>query len=165
MELVEHGLRKKEERVNNMKLFKFSAMCFGLQLVFAYFMLNLFGASDVFFFVAMALSSHMVIELSSKSSLEVDHGFMTLIVVYFVAEAYFFMVALATVLEPLSWQMYSMMFDVGPSLMLFLTLLSFVSSGLTPILKNTGIFGDVVGRFIYSTYNGVVSLPLHRTGY
>ncbi len=147
-----------------MKLFKFSVLCFGVQVLFAYFMLHLFGASDAFFFVAMALSSHMVLEITAKSSLEVDHGFMTLIVVYFIAEAYFFIVALATVLEPLSWQMYSMMFDVGPSLMLFLTLMSFVSSGLTPIIKNTGTLGDVLGRFIYSAYNGVVSLPLHRTG-
>jgi hypothetical protein len=147
-----------------MKLFKFSILCFGLQVLFAYFMLNLFGASDAFFFVAMALSAHMVIEITAKSSLEVDHGFMALVVVYFVVEVYFFIAALATVLEPLSWKMYSMMFDAGPSLMLFLTLLSFVSSGLNPIIKNTGTFGDVVGRFIYSAYNGVVSLPLHRTG-
>lgn len=144
-----------------MRLLVFSFCCFAAQLFISMLLINGAQAGGVFFFLVMAVSAHMVIELADKTSLERDNGFMVFIIVYFIAELYLFALAVTCAIDAL-YPVYALLESVGKASMLCLTVLSLVSSSLTPILRNTGAAGDMAGRFINSFYSGVVPLALHK---
>lgn len=144
-----------------MKLFMFSVSCISAQMVSANLFLNGFGFAGWLFFLGMAITAHMVIEIADKTSLDRDRGFMTLVMCHFAGEVYLFALAASEAVD-ITFPIYSFLYDNGINVMLTLTVVSLASSSLTPILNNTGKIGVAIGIIIDRLYSAVMHLPYHK---
>ncbi len=147
-----------------MKLFWISVAFLVLQLFVSYLMR---GSDKWMFFLSMAVCAYFIFIVITCFLSRQDDAAKMLAIIYFTAESYMLFISLASTsfFYENSPILYEMLNSFGQTLMYFLSILTLVVSGLTPILHKSGKFGDAVGHFIRSTYNGVVSLPLHRSGY
>lgn len=146
-----------------MKLFMFAVSCIAAQMVAAHLFLNGFGFGGAFFFLSMGIVAHMVIEIAAKSSLERDRGFMAFVMCHSVGELYLFALAASEMIDA-AFPIYSFLFDNGVNVMLTLTVMSLMSSWLTPILNNTGKTGGAIGIIIDRLYSAIMRLPYHKFG-
>lgn len=149
-----------------MKLLRHAIVAVGLQIFAAHLLLNIFAVNYVWFALWMAVAAHCVIEVTAMSSLERTSGFKMFILSYLVAECYLFALAVSGALYEFGFTTAYMpanfLFAHGANVMFCLTVLSLVTDSFTPILRNTGAAGDMVGRFIDRLYSTAMRLPLHQ---
>lgn len=149
-----------------MRLLRHAIVAVGLQIFAAHLLLNIFGVGYVWFALWMAVAAHCVIEVTAMSSLERTSGFKMFMLTYLVGETYLFALALSGALYEFglsaAYIPAGFLFTHGANVMFCLTVLSLVTDSFTPILRNTGAAGDMVGRFIDRLYSAAMRLPLHQ---
>ena len=151
-----------------MRLLRHAIAAIGVQIVAAHLLLNVFDVNYVWFAFFMAVIAHCVIEVSAMSSLERSAGFKMFILSYLVAEVYLFALALSGALYEFgftpAYLLSAFLFKQGASVMFCLTVLTLVTDSFTPILRSTGVAGDMVGSFIDRLYSAAVRVPFHKVG-
>lgn len=151
-----------------MRLLRHAIAAVGVQIVAAHLLLNVFSVNYVWFAFFMAVMAHCVVEVTCITSLGRSAGFKIFILSYLVAEVYLFALAVSGALYEFgftpAYTVSDFLFTQGASVMFCLTVLTLVTDSFTPILRNTGVAGDMVGSWIDRLYSAVVRLPFHKVG-
>lgn len=151
-----------------MRLLRHAIAAVGVQIVAAHLLLNVFNVNYVWFAFFMAVMAHCVVEVTCITSLERSAGFKMFILSYLAAELYLFALALSGALYEFgftpAYLLSSFLFEHGASVMFCLTVLTLVTDSFTPILRNTGVAGDMVGSCIDRLYSAAMRAPFHKVG-